>query len=117
MPDELVETNMMCATSVGDGVSRLLKGPCYGDEGSPLIWEDNNDYKRAYLVGISIYVVSKCEKDTITPTVYTFVPRILEWILSVAGPSIQKCTRVYLPGGGLTTTTQDPDEYYYYYYK
>ena len=77
---------------------------CQGDSGGPMIWEDNEDKKRAYLLGIirssSIMDTKICgqAKNDFYTTHATSVPgTVLTWIKMSNYPEIEECLRPRKP--------------------
>ena len=62
----------------------MNREPCEGDQGSPLIWEDESDKYRGYLYGITSFINDKeCDNkfQEKTPGVFTHIPHVLKRIL------------------------------------
>lgn len=72
-------------------------GPCSGDSGSGLFWEDFSDDQRAYIAGVASFGNEDCKADYSAPSVYSYVPRVLQWILKVTGEHAQECSEYDLP--------------------
>ena len=67
---------------------------CFGDGGSPAIWEDQKDYNRAYLIGIFTEPlrIPQCEALPVLPSKYAFVPHVLEWIRKEGGNEVDEAS-------------------------
>ena len=64
---------------------------CDGDYGGSLFWSDPFDYYRATLVGIGVspYSSYSCEKQKFS--IFSYVPRRINWIKSVIGKELVAC--------------------------
>ena len=78
---------------------------CTGDSGGPVIWEDNNDEKRAYLLGIiksssmkkDQAICGTAKNDFFFTTAFAVPETVLPWIKNLDYPEIQECLRPRKP--------------------
>ena len=68
VPNKVLTPHMLCMVGGLGGIGNNT-GPCLGDRGGGLIWEDSYyDEKRSYLVGIASFGYPECEDvDPIIP--------------------------------------------------
>ena len=79
---------------------------CKGDYGSALFYFDPHDYHRATLVGINVfpYLHHNCEDHKFS--IFTYIPRRIEWIKKVLGEESKFCIK---PNPcGCTADSNDP---------
>ena len=81
---------VLCLTDEG----QKKRSVCPGDSGGPVIWDDEKDQDRSYLMGVISQGQGLCFQDpskALLPPKAVWVPAIMDWLVSIGGPELESC--------------------------
>ena len=81
---------VLCLTDEG----QKKRSVCPGDSGGPVIWDDEKDQDRSYLMGVISQGQGLCFQDPskkLLPPKAVWVPAVMDWLISIAGKELQSC--------------------------
>ena len=82
---------VLCLTDEG----QKKRTVCPGDSGGPIIWDDDKDAKRGYLVGVISSSQGFCynsdPRRIYLPAKAVWVPAVMDWLVSVGGKELEDC--------------------------